>query len=357
MTLQVSGTLGHAQERSAEIARDLQTNAANYRMLTGDRPTGRLHIGHYFGSLANRVKLQNLGVDTMVLVADYQVIYDRDGVGNLQDNVINMVADYLASGIDPERTPIFAHSAVTALNQLMLPFLCLVTEAELHRNPTVKEEHENSGRAMNGLMLTFPIHQAADILFCKSNIVPVGKDQLPHIEITRVVARRFDERFGRGSLTEPIFPQPDALLGVEQNILGMDGQKMSKSRGNTIELGSTPDQTAKVIKKAVTDADRRITFDPVGRPEVANLLTIAGLCLDEDPQVIAERIGDGGGGTLKKVLTEAVNEYFAPHRARRAELMADPGQLLAVLRRGNEQAIAIAEQTLAEVREAMQMNY
>ena len=123
------------------------------------KPTGRLHIGHYFGSLQNRVRLQNAGIKTFLIVADYQVIYDRDGVGELKDNVYNMVADYLAAGIDPERTVIFTHSAVTALNQLMLPFLALVTDAELRRNPTVKDELAASNRPMSGLMLTFPVHQ------------------------------------------------------------------------------------------------------------------------------------------------------------------------------------------------------
>ncbi|MBB1502185.1 tryptophan--tRNA ligase [Propioniciclava sp. MC1683] len=351
-------SLRRSEERSRAIEDQIAKDPSGFRMLTGDRPTGHLHIGHYFGSLANRVRLQDAGVETFVLVADYQVIADRDGVGEIGDRVRSLVTDYLAVGIDPARTTIFAHSAIPALNQLMLPFLSLVTDSELYRNPTVKAEHEaTAGRPMSGLLLTYPVHQAADILFCKANLVPVGKDQLPHLEQTRVVARRFDERYGRVDPARPIFPQADALLSSGSLILGMDGTKMSKSKGNTIELRMTADETAKIIKRAVTDSDRHITFDPVNRPTVANLLTLAGLCADRDPAAIAEEIGDGGGGGLKKYLTEVLNEKFAPIRARRAELEAERGHIEQVLRAGNERANAVADATLAEVRQAMGMVY
>ena len=210
---------------------------------------------------------------------------------------------------------------------------------------------------MSGLMLTFPVHQAADILFCKANLVPVGKDQLPHIEQTRVIARRFDERYGRVDPDRPVFPEPESLLSRSGTILGLDGNKMSKSRGNTIELGMTADETAKLLKRAVTDSDRHITYDPVNRPEVSNLVNITGMCLDRTPEDIAEEIGDGGGGGLKKLATAAVNDHFAAHRTRRSELMADPGMLRDVLRAGNERANAVAEATLAEVRQTMSMDY
>jgi tryptophanyl-tRNA synthetase len=326
--------------------------------MTGDRPTGNLHLGHYFGSLANRVRLQDAGVETLILVADYQVITDRDGTGPIRERVIGMMADYLAIGLDPARTTIYTHSAVPALNQLLLPFLSLVTDAELRRNPTVKAELEATGdRPMSGLLLTYPVHQAADILFCKANLVPVGKDQLPHLEQTRVVARRFDERYGRVDPARPVFPQAEALLSRASSVLGLDGTKMSKTKGNVIEIGMDADTTARLIKRAVTDSDRFITYDPANRPEVSNLVMLVSLCTGDDPVEIAARIGDGGGGGLKKLVTEAVNTYFAPIRARRAELAADPGYLLDVLRAGNDKANEIAEATLAEVRQAMGMTY
>ncbi|MEG0147589.1 MAG: tryptophan--tRNA ligase, partial [Raoultibacter sp.] len=147
-------------KRSAEIRADLPLHPEKYTMLTGDRPTGRLHMGHYFGTIKERVALQNMGVNTNIIIADYQVITDRDTTENIADNVYNMVMDYLAAGIDPEKTMIYTHSAVPASNQLMLPFLSLVTESELHRNPTVKAEMEASGHALTGLLLTYPVHQA-----------------------------------------------------------------------------------------------------------------------------------------------------------------------------------------------------
>lgn len=356
-------TVARSQQRSDKVEADLAVHPQRWRLLTGDRPTGKLHIGHYFGSLANRVRLQNLGLDSYLVIADYQVIYDRDGVGELQDNVMSAMADYLAIGIDPARTTIFTHSALPGLNQLMLPFLSLVTDAELRRNPTVKDELATSDRPMSGLMLTFPVHQAADILFCKANVVPVGTDQLPHIEQTRVIARRFDERYGRVDPEHPVFPEPEALLSATPHVLGLDGTKMSKSRGNTIEIGMSADETAKLIRKAKTDAERHITYDPQNRPEVSNLLLLTALCERgrdgevADPALIAEEIGDGGSGTLKKRLTASLNEYFAPMRARRAEVAADEGYLRQVLREGNERAGAVADQTLHEVREAMRMIY
>ncbi len=352
-------SLARSVQRSREIRAQIEKDPSGFRVMTGDRPTGNLHIGHLLGSLQNRLEVQQLGVETFILIADYQVITDRDGVGPIRERVYSMMADYLALGLDPVKTTIFTHSSVPALNQLMLPFLSLVTDAELRRNPTVKAELDDTGdRPMSGLLLTYPVHQAADILFCKANLVPVGKDQLPHLEQARVIARRFDERYGRADPATPVFRAPDALLSEGGAvILGMDGAKMSKSRGNVIELGMTADETAKVIKKAVTDSDRHITYDPANRPEVSNLVSLAALFLKRNPVDVADELGDAGGGGLKKLVTEAVNEGLAGHRARRAELVADPAHLHRILADGNDRANAVADATLAEVRTAMRMVY
>lgn len=344
-----------ALERSQALEQKIAQDPSGLRMLTGDRPTGALHIGHYFGTLQNRVRLQSAGVETWLLVADYQVITDRDVVGDIAGSVRELLTDYLAAGIDPERATIFAHSAVPALNQLLLPFLSLVTQPELERNPTVKSELQAAGKsAMGGLLLTYPVHQAADILFCHGNVVPVGRDQLPHIEQTRVIARRFNERYAGG---EHFFTEPDALLSDAPTILGLDGDKMSKSRGNTVMLKMTADETAKRIKKAKTDSERLITYDPDNRPEVSNLLMIASLSTGRSPQEIAEDIGDKGAGTLKVMTAEALNEHLAPIRARRAELEQDPGYLFSVLRRGIDRANEVADATLHRVRDIMGMVY
>jgi tryptophanyl-tRNA synthetase len=298
-----AGTFDEAVRRSQALRADFTTHPTRYRVLTGDRPTGALHIGHYFGSLRNRVELQALGVETFIVVADYQVLTDRDSVESIPGNVRELVLDYLAVGLDPAasgRTHIFCHSHVPALNQLLIPFLTLVGMGELDRNPTVKEEIDAAGlTAVNAAMYTYPVHQAADILFCKGNVVPVGKDQLPHLELTRKIARRFNQRFCKED--SPLFPEPDALLSEAPKILGLDGsQKMSKSRNNAIMLRATADETAALIRKAKTDTDRHITYEPGRRPEVANLLLLASLCTGEPPEQIAGRIGDGGGGMLKK---------------------------------------------------------
>ena len=344
-----------AVKKSDAIRADLDVNPQNYTMLTGDRPTGRLHLGHYFGTLKGRVELQNKGCRTNVLIADYQVITDRDTTDQIQDNVYNMVMDYLACGIDPDKTMIYAHSAVPAANQLMLPFLSLVSEAELLRNPTVKAEQEASGHELTGLLLTYPVHQACDILFCKGNVVPVGRDQLPHIELTRTIARRFNNRFCKNC--DPVFPEVDALLSDTPLLPGLDGRKMSKSYGNAINISMTAEETAKRIKKSQTDSERMITFDPENRPGVSGLLSTAAICTGRSEVEIAEEIGMGGSGQLKKYVTEAVNSYFEPIRERRHRFENDLDYVKDVLSEGNRRANEIAEATLAEVAEAMGMVY
>ncbi|MCX4787823.1 tryptophan--tRNA ligase [Streptomyces sp. NBC_01221] len=341
-------TTAPPEQRATDLEARIRQAPEKFRVMTGDRPTGPLHLGHYFGTLHNRVRLQELGVDVFVIIADYQVLTDRDVADRLGEHMEGMLLDYLAVGIDPARSTVFNHSAVPALNQLMLPFLSLVSVAELNRNPTVKDEIVHSRQsAVSGLMFTYPVHQAADILFCKGNLVPVGQDQLPHLEVTRTVARRFNERYGT------VFPEPDALLSAAPLLLGTDGTKMSKSRGNSIALGATADETARLIKGAKTDAERHITYEPAARPGVSSLVLLAALCLDRDPHAVAEEIGGGGAAALKRTVTDAVNSRMAPIRARRAEYAQDMAYVRSVLRAGNERAHEIAGATLDEVRGVM----
>lgn len=359
----MADTYTAALERSNRLEQDILTNPKKYRVLTGDRPTGRLHIGHYFGSLQNRVRLARLGIPVYIVIADYQVLTDHDAFSEIAQNTKQLAIDYLAAGIQPsEDVFIFPHSYVPEANQLMLPFLTLVTNAELSRNPTVKEEIGSAGlKSVNAGMYTYPVHQACDILFCKANLVPVGKDQLPHLEMTRTIARRFNEKFCADKtvsteLGKSVFPEPEALLSKTPSILGLDGsQKMSKSRGNAIMLSATEDETAALIKKAKTDSERLITYEPEKRPEVANLLMLISLCTGEEPALIAEKIGEGGGGKLKAVLTEALNEKLRPLRAERKKLEADEAYIRQVLTDGAQKAQKIAARTLEEVRSVMNM--
>jgi tryptophanyl-tRNA synthetase len=322
------------------------------RVLTGDRPTGPLHLGHYFGTLANRVRLQRQGHEVFVVVADYQVIADRDRPGDLPRTVEALVLDYLACGLDPASTVVFCHSQVPALNQLLLPFLSLVTVPELMRNPTVKDEASAAGMATLGaLMLTYPVHQAADILACRARLVPVGSDQLPHLEMARTIARRFNHRYG------DVFPEPEPMLGEAPALLGVDGQKMSKSRGNAIAISASEDDTARLIRRARTDPDPVITYAPATRPGVSNLLALVSLCEDTPAERVAEEIGARGASELKRRAAEAVNERLRPIRARHRALSADPGYLRQVLRDGNTRMNELADDTLQAVSAAMHTRY
>jgi tryptophanyl-tRNA synthetase len=347
--------LAAAKARSAELEAAIARDPGAFRILTGDRPTGPLHVGHYFGTLENRVRLQELGVELFVLIADYQTITDRDAPASLPRDVESQLADYLAVGIDPSKAVIFAHSQVPEVGQLLLPFLSLVSVAEVRRNPTVKEEiAATGGGATSALMFTYPVHQAADILFCRANLVPVGKDQLPHVELTRTIARRFNDRYSPG---RPFFPEPEALLSEAPLLLGLDGRKMSKSLGNSLPLGASREETVRLVRRAKTDPHRHIAYDPEHRPEISNLLQIAALCRRRPVQEIADEVGDNGAAALKDVVIEALDERLAPIRARRAELIEDRAYLRSVLRDGNERARAIAADTLAAVHELMHTTY
>jgi tryptophanyl-tRNA synthetase len=344
-----------SQQRSDDLEAAIERDPAAFRILSGDRPTGALHVGHYFGSLANRVRLQDAGAELLVLIADYQAITDRAAPADLPAIVIGQMADYLAIGIDPARATIFAHSQVEALNQLLLPFLSLVSVAEIGRNPTVKEEIAATGSgAVSGLMFTYPVHQAADILFCHANLVPVGRDQLPHLELTRTIARRFNDRYCPGA---PYFPAPEGLLSAVPLLLGTDGQKMSKSRNNSVPIRATADETVRLLATAKTDAERFINYEPERRPEVANLLLLTALCRATTPEAVAAEIGAGGAAALKAAAADAVNDRFAAMRERRAALAGEPGYLRDVLAAGNDKAVAVAEVTLRRVRELMHTSY
>ncbi|MDD4616780.1 MAG: tryptophan--tRNA ligase [Alphaproteobacteria bacterium] len=349
-------TFAASVQRSQALEEDIRKNPQKHRVLTGDRPTGDLHIGHLFGSLLNRVKLAKLGVETFIVIADYQVLTDREVFDRISECTVNLALDYMAVGLDPDsgNVFIFPHSCAPELNQLLLPFLNLVSIPELERNPTVKEEIEAAKMArMNAGMFTYPVHQAADILFCKADTIPVGKDQLPHIELTRTIARRFNARYGA---MKPIFPEPQGLLSNAPTILGLDGsQKMSKSRNNSIALKATEDETAKIIKTAKTDSDRNIAYDKANRPEVANLLEIASYASGIAPEKIAQDIGSGGAGKLKAFLTESLNEFLRPLRTRRAELEKNMDYVRKSIDKGAARAREIGAQTLGEVREAMNM--
>jgi len=290
-----------------------------------------------------------------VLIADYQVLTDREKTSGLSETVLELLLDYLAVGIDPERSSIFCHSYVQSLNQLILPFMSMVSVGELERNPTVKDEIRMADQpTVSSLMFTYPVHQAADILAVKGNLVPAGKDQLPHLELTRDIARRFNLRYAGG---QTYFPVAEALLSEAPLLLGVDGQKMGKSLGNAIAIGASEDETAALIRRAKTDSERTITYDPDARPEVSNLVMLGALCAGSTPESFAEEIVAAGSRALKERVTEAVNEYFRPIRERRRTFTQDESWVWKVLHDGNERARGEADQTLDDVMSMMGMRY
>jgi tryptophanyl-tRNA synthetase len=343
-----------AMRKSEELEVELLQTPQKHRVLTGDRPTGSLHLGHEFGSIQNRVRLQNLGVESFIVIADYQVLTDRQEIATIPQNVRNIVLDYLSLGLNPwdYRTFIFTHSQIPELHQLVLPFSMLVTVAELERNPTIKEEIKASKIKKPSVgMFMYPISQAADILFCKSTLVPVGKDQLPHIELTRKIADRCNERYSKN-----LFPIPDALLSESPLILGLDGsQKMSKSRLNAIFLTMTPNEVDEAIKKAKTDSLGNITYEPVARPEISNLVLIFSLCSNLSIEDTVQMFAGQGYAKFKKTLSETVNSHLAPIRKKRELFAKDKNLVTEVLTKGIKEARFRAEQTLSELRRSMNM--
>ena len=323
------------------------------RIFSGMRPTGKLHIGHLAGALTNWVKLQD-DYDCYYGIVDWHALMsDYADTSSVKDNCREVLLDWLGAGLDPQKCSIFVQSHVVEHAELALALGMITPLGWLERNPTYKEQILNLQNKDLGTyaFLGYPVLMAADILLYRAAKVPVGEDQSAHLEITREIARRFNFFYGQ------TFPEPETLLTPTPKVPGTDGRKMSKSYGNSIMLGATAEETAKLIKKSPTDSERRITFDPIARPQVSALLTTAGLVTGRDPKDIAEEIGDSGAGALKKYVIESVNEFLAPHRERRAELAKDMDSIRDILHDGNKRANEIANETLQQVRDAMGMRY
>jgi len=324
------------------------------RILTGDRPTGKLHLGHYIGSLVNRIKCQQKGMECFFIIADYQILTDRLDTREVEKNIFEIVLDYLSIGIVPQKSVIFIQSRVPEIAELFVYLSMLVTVSRAERNPTVKEEVKsaNLGKQMSLGMLSYPISQAADILLFRPDLVPIGEDQLPHLEQTREIARTFNRTFGK------VFPIPKALLSKTPRLLGLDGrQKMSKSRENAIYLSDPVDVLAQKIKKAVTDSGREIIFDPDNKPAISNLLTIFSFCSGRSIKEL-ERIYKGKGyAEFKSDLIQVVNGFLTPIREKRKEFASSPEFIRRVLQEGTEKAREEGKKTMELVREAMKFHY
>lgn len=327
------------------------------RILTGDRPTGKLHLGHYVGSLKNRVRLQH-EYDSFIMVADVQALTDNfDNPQKVHDNVLEVVMDNLAVGVDPEKATFFIQSLVPQIAELTVFFLNLVTLARLQRNPTVKDEMKQRGfgEDVPAGFVAYPVSQAADILFCKATLVPVGEDQEPMLEQTREIARKFN------SIYSPVFPEPKALIGEAARLVGTDGNsKMSKSVGNVIYLSDDSETLKKRIMGMYTDPTRIHATDP-GKVE-GNPVFIYHDLFNADKAEVADlkaRYASGKVGDIevKEKLFIAVDAFLAPIRERRRAYEQNPKLVKDILMTGTEKALVVAKQTMTEVRESMKLNY
>jgi tryptophanyl-tRNA synthetase len=327
-------------------------------VLTGDRPTGPLHLGHYVGSLRSRVELQDSCLQ-FVMIADMQALTDyAKEPQRVRDSVLQVALDYLAVGIDPEKTVIFLQSLIPALSELTMYYLNLVTWNRLKHNPTVKQEikQKGFGESVPAGFMTYPVSQAADITAFKANLVPVGEDQRPMIEQTNEIVRSFNRIYETDVLVEA-----EARIPKIARLPGIDGQaKMSKSLNNAIYLSDDVDQVSKKVKKMYTDPSHLRVEDPgkvEGNP-VFDYLDAFDTNI-EKVQELKEHYQRGGLGdsVVKKYLLEVLLEFLEPIQKKRAEFENDPAAVLEIVRKGTERANEVASQTLADVRRAMHLNY
>lgn len=327
------------------------------RILTGDRPTGYLHLGHYVGTLQNRVTMQD-DYETFIMVADVQALTDNfDNPQKVRENVINAAIGNLAAGVDPNKATLFIQSLIPEIAELTVFFANLVTVARLERNPTVKDEikQKDLEKSLPLGFFMYPVSQAADILVVKGEIVPVGEDQVPHIEQTREIARKFNSLYGE------VFPEPEAKVGEVARLVGTDGNvKMSKSIGNVIYLRDTAEEVTQKIMGMYTDPKRIHPTDP-GTVE-GNPVFVYHDAFNTNPAEIDElkeryRGGTVGDVEVKQKLAKALNTFLEPIRERHAYYEEHQDDVWEMLRQGTDKARQEAQETMRQVREAMRINY
>ena len=331
-------------------------------VLTGDRPTGPLHLGHYVGSLKTRLELQEkAGYKQFIMIADAQALTDNaNNPGKIRQNILEIALDYLAVGIDPKKSTIFIQSAVSELAELNLFFLNLVTLARLKRNPTIKNEMEQKGFGANVPVgfLTYPISQAADITAFKGTIIPVGDDQLPILEQVNEIIRKFNSIYGKD---KDVLLKCEPWLSKVPRLSGIDGKnKASKSLGNAIFLSDSSEILEEKVMQMYTDTNHLKISDP-GKIE-GNVVFEYLDAFDEDKKLVAEmkehyQRGGLGDVECKKRLLKVLENFLAPIRAKRKKLAQDPTLVMNILKDGTNKARDVAKQTMAEVKEAMGINY
>ncbi|MCS7229200.1 MAG: tryptophan--tRNA ligase [Candidatus Kryptonium sp.] len=319
-------------------------------VLSGMRPTGKLHLGHLVGVLENWVKLQKEH-DCFFLIADYHALTTNVDTSEIYQNSIEMLIDWLASGVNPDLSPVFRQSQVKEHTELHLIFSMLITVSRLERNPTLKEQVRDL--ELDNITyghLGYPVLQAADILLYKGELVPVGEDQLPHLEITRDIARRFNQLYA------PVFPEPEPLLTEFSRLPGLDGKRMSKSLGNTILISDPPEEIKKKMKKAFTDPQKIYKGDP-GRPEICLVFTYHKKFNQDEVAEIKSGCESGQLGCVdcKTRCAEKIIEFLKPIHEKRAQLESNINQVKEILFAGEERAREVARKTMQDVRNAMKL--
>jgi tryptophanyl-tRNA synthetase len=324
------------------------------RILTGDRPTSRLHIGHYAGSLENRVKLQH-EYETFIIIADVQALtthFEKPEI--LERSVYDVTIDNLAVGVDPEVSTFFIQSMIPQIAELTVFYSMLVTVNVLRHNPTIKTEAAQYGyKDLTYGFLGYPVSQAADITFCKAHLVPVGDDQLPHMEVARKLVRRFN------SLYRPVLVEPEALLGDAPRLVGTDGNaKMSKSLNNAIFLSDPAEEVSGKVKNAVTDP-QRITLKDKGNPGVCTVYKYHSVFNKAEHESICDMCKKAsiGCAACKKTLAASINSLLEPIRERRSYYENRPDQVKEILQAGTQKVKTVAQETVDQVREAMSIKY
>ncbi len=330
------------------------------RILTGDRPTGKLHIGHYFGSLKKRVEMQNSGeYDMYILIADVQALTDNfNNPEKVRKNVRELAMDYLSCGIDPEKTTIYIQSMIPETAELTIYYSNLVTIARLERNPTVKTEiaqkRELFGESVTYGFLGYPVSQAADITTFEGELVPAGEDQEPLIEQCREIVRKFNSIYG------DVLVEPKIVLSEGKRIKGLDGnEKMGKSLGNAIYLSDSEEEITKKVMSAVTDPNR-IKKDDLGNPDICMVAYYHNLFTPkEDVKTVCEecRAGKRGCVACKKQLAKNIIKYLRPIREKRAYYEAHPEEVDKILIEGTKRAREVAKETMKKVKKAMKLDY
>lgn len=317
------------------------------------RPTGKLHLGHLTGALENWVALQG-EFQNYHLIADYHALTTNPDTTEIYQNSIDMLIDWLAAGLDPAQSPMFRQSQVKEHTELFLIFSMLITTSRLERNPTLKEQvRDLEMETIAYGHLGYPVLQAADILLYKGEVVPVGEDQLPHIEITRELARRFNAQYAP---LKPVFPEPEGKLTKFARLPGLDGKRMSKSVGNTILLSDSPETIEKKLKSAVTDPQKVRKGDP-GRPDICLVFAYHQKFNSEQTLEIRRDCESGKLGCVdcKKLCAAKISQTLAPHREKRAYYETHLDEVKNILADGEQRARAVAGQTMREVREAMKL--